>query len=168
MARSWSDFRKTIHVEDVIFDYARSGDLESIQNLDLTLERIDKKNTQGYSPLMLAAYNGNLEVARYLITKGANAESADLSGSTVLMGAAFKGQLDLVELLLASGAKIEARNAKNQTALDFANMFGRSEVALLLKSKQHKPLEFGIKDIFSGWISYFYKRRIFRWQINDS
>ena len=157
--RTWSDYKKTMREEDVIFSYARSGDLPAMRSLDLSGGRIHARNEKGYSALMLAAYNGNLEVALFLLASGADPNSADLSGSSVLMGAAFKGDLSIVRLLIDSGAEADARNAKNQSALDFAKMFGRAEVALFLKKHQRKPAVFGLMDILSGWGSFFVSKR---------
>ncbi len=157
--RTWADYKKTMREEDVIFSLARSGDLQSLRNLDLSGARIHTRNEKGYSALMLAAYNGNFEVAQFLLTHGADPNSADPSGSTVLMGAAFKGELLIVRLLIESGAEADARNSKNQSALDFAKMFGRAEVALFLKKHQRKPVVFGLMDILSGWRSFFVSKR---------
>ncbi|HVT04330.1 MAG TPA: ankyrin repeat domain-containing protein [Thermoanaerobaculia bacterium] len=157
--RTWTDFKKTMRAEDVIFSLARSGDLDSLRELELDAGRIDEKNEKGYSPLMLAAYNGNLEIARFLLSNGADSNTADPAGSTVLMGAAFKGDLAMVRMLIAAGARADARNDKGQTALDFANMFGRADVARFLKSQQEKPEVFGLADILSGWSSYLFPQR---------
>ncbi len=156
--RTWTDFKKTMREEDSIFEFARSGDLDSLRQLELTAERINARNTKGYSALMLAAYNGNVEVARFLLDRGADPDSADLTGSTVLMGAAFKGDLAIVRMLIDAGARVEARNARNQSALDFANMFGRADVARFLKSQKQSE-KFGLADVLSGWVSYLFPMR---------
>lgn len=69
--RRWDDYKKTIQVEDEIFDLCRTGDLDRLVFLkDLGL-RSGKKNSKGHSPLMLAAYHGNLNVVKFLIQHGA-------------------------------------------------------------------------------------------------
>ena len=157
--KAWQDYKQTIRVEAPQFQYARAGALVALRALNLSRADIDAKNVKGYSPLMLAAYHGRAEVVRYLLTRGADANSADNDGSTVLMGAAFKGDIDVVRLLIEAGADIDAHNAKGQTAIDFAHMFGRADIARFLKTCQRKPDKFGVNDIVSGWLSFFFNKR---------
>ena len=158
--RAWADYKKTIKEEDVIFSYARNGNLDSLMKLALLGEnKVNEKNHKGYSALMLATYHGHLKMAEYLLQNKADPNSKDLSGNTILMGAAFKVHLDLVQLLVESGADVNVLNSKNQSALDFATLFGRVKVVLFLKSIQQKPENFSLIDIFSSWSSYLLPKR---------
>lgn len=157
--KSWQDYKNTMGVEAPQFPYAREGALAALQALQLTHTDIDAKNHKGYSALMLAAYHGRVEVVRYLLERGADANTADNGGSTVLMGAAFKGDMEVVRLLVQAGADIDARNAKGQTATDFAHMFGRAEIARFFKTCQRQPETFGAMDVVFGWLSFFFNKR---------
>lgn len=157
--KSWHDYKRTMRTEAPQFQHAREGSLVALQALGLTCAEIDARNRKGYSALMLAAYHGHVEVVRYLLNRGADANTADNGGNTVLMGAAFKGDVEVARLLVQAGADIGARNAKGRTATDFAHMFGRAEVARLFKTCQREPETFGLKDIVSSWLSFFNKRR---------
>jgi uncharacterized protein len=112
---------------------------------------IDRKNAKGYSPLMLAAYNGHLEATRYLISIGADIDSTDNSGNSILMGVAFKGHKEILQLLLLHKANARHRNAAGQDALQFAQMFGRFDCADLLRSNQGKSRWW---QVISAWFSY--------------
>ena len=155
---AWEDYKKTMRTENPIFASARSGDLDALKFI-LNNENINLEDSKGYSPLMLAAYNGQEDVVKYLIAAGADINQTDYSSNSILMGAAFKGHLKIVKLLVAAGVDIEAQNTSGQSALQFAEMFGRSEVVLFLKSKLNKPEVFGLKDILSGWVTYFSSKR---------
>lgn len=158
--RSWSDYKKTMREEDEIFSLARAGDWEALQRLAASPTVVNQEDHKGYSPLMLAAYHGHLEAVRVLLAAGANPNGRDLGGSTILMGAAFKGHLAVVQALAEGGADVAAVNPKGQTALAFAQMFGRAEVARYLKARQDRDAVFGLRDVLSGWRSFFLSRRI--------
>jgi ankyrin repeat protein len=63
---------------------------------------------------------GNAELAKLLLTHGANADLPASRGTTVLAAAAGHGQAELVKLLLAHGAKVNAQGAYGRTPLHVA------------------------------------------------
>ncbi len=135
--RDWNEYKDTFNLSEDIFQLARSGEVNKLRELiDLNPELdINQKNHKGYSPLMLAVYNGNHEVSRMLLEEGADPNSSDLSGSTVLMGAAFKGDVEMVILLVNRGAKPDLINHNGITAEQWARAFGRRNVVALLSTK---------------------------------
>jgi ankyrin repeat protein len=96
----------------------------------------DRFSANGFTPLMRAAYNSNLGVARLLLKAGADANArVKNTGSTVLMGAAAKDSDAMIRLLVRNGARVNASNKKRMTALTFAATKGNtSSVRALLKS----------------------------------
>lgn len=83
-----------------VFDIARNGTLAEIQNLNKSNpDLINSLNENKSSPLILACYRGNIEVAQFLIenVKDINYNS-DMG--TALMAATYKNQPELVESLL--------------------------------------------------------------------
>lgn len=141
--RSYDDYIQKNPNEVSIFDYARSGDLQSLNaalaehpSLDINL-----KDHKGYSALMYAAYNGHADMVISLIAQGADIESPDKGGSTILMGVAFKGHADIAKILIDAGADIQATNFVGMNALQFSQMFGRTEVAALLGSAPQGPFQ---------------------------
>lgn len=62
-------------------------------------------------------------------------EYADGAANTPLHYAVVSGNLEMVKLLLDSGSNINHKNIYNRTALQKASMFGRIDVADLLKSQ---------------------------------
>ncbi len=80
----------------------------------------------GYTPLMLAAKNGNAPMLRALITAGAGVKDTTSTGVTPLMLAAASGRADAVKALLEHGADIKAvESTMQQDALMFASAHNR-------------------------------------------
>jgi len=89
-------------------------------------------NPPGWTPLIYAATNNQIEVMRYLIDAGANVNAEAPNGTTALMMAARGGHTEAVDLLLARGAEVNHRNQSGATALSWAQRggFGLIEQAL--------------------------------------
>ena len=69
-------------------------------------------NVAGRTPLMLAAFRGDLPATRRLLASGADVNARDKDGMTALMFASHEGHPTVVRELLRHGANIYAR-AKN-------------------------------------------------------
>ena len=82
---------------------------------------VNIRNTDGMTPLMIAAEAGHTDVVESLLNKGAhvNARSKNkyIPGETALMNAAEKGHTDTVQVLLANGADANARDKKGRSPL---------------------------------------------------
>ncbi|KAI1130000.1 hypothetical protein F5Y10DRAFT_138615 [Nemania abortiva] len=101
---------------------------------------LEVRDQIGRTPLLWAATNSNLELARFLLENGANVTAANNRGRTALHLSAEsndeKHRDDMVELLLRYGANPEATSDGGWTPLHNAAQSGHvSVVALLLKSK---------------------------------
>lgn len=95
---------------------------------------INEVNSKGHTPLILAAYKGNIGVVKFLIGKGADLNLQANEG-TALHGASYKGCKEIVFLLLQSGAQVNLQDRNGTTPLMYATFSGNLEVAsLLLKS----------------------------------
>ena len=102
-----------------IWKAAASGNLEVIkQHLEAGTD-VDVKDTPGGStPLLVAAAFGQVETAKFLIEKGANANATSNDGATALHGAAFFCRTEIVKLLLSKGAVVDTKNTRGETPLD--------------------------------------------------
>lgn len=92
-------------------------------------------STDGWTPLHLAAFFGQLDLANALLDLGApiNARSTNSMNNTPLHAAAAGGRTQLVELLLKRGADPNATQESGWTALHSAAQSGnRDMVAALL------------------------------------
>jgi ankyrin repeat protein len=118
--------------EDEIFSLSRKGDVRAITALDLSHGRLDEKDAEGETPLVLATTHGNLSLAQYLLSQGADPDAKEPSGETVLMGAARRGDLEMVKLLIQAEADPFLTNAAGETALDLAKSLQKPEIEAFL------------------------------------
>jgi ankyrin repeat protein len=89
-----------------------------------------------YTPLVIAAQNGNAAVMEPLIASGADANSKTANGTTVLMLAAASGNTEAVSLLLDKGADINAKESvRGLNAAMFAAASNRALVVALLAKR---------------------------------
>lgn len=124
-----------------IFDVARSGTLNEIEQLySKNKNCINEINEYGFSPLILACYKGNSEVAKFLIEKKSNFDYVSDEG-TALMAAVVRGKNELAKSLLENGANPNLTNLEGTTALMYASQFKNLElVKLLLQYKADKTI----------------------------
>jgi len=90
---------------------------------DLCIQMIRRNadvNKPGWAPLHYAATGGQLEVIRVLLDSHAYIDAESPNGSTPLMMAAMYGTSSAVKLLLESGADPAIKNSLGLTAIDFA------------------------------------------------
>lgn len=98
---------------------------------------LNAQSAQGESPLMLASLKGELELARKMISQGADVNK---TGWTPLHYAASMGQVDLIRLLLENHAYIDAESPNGTTPLMMAGMYGTAETVKLLLQEGADPL----------------------------
>eukprot|EP00922_Rhytidocystis_sp_ex-Travisia-forbesii_P006394 GHVS01009258.1.p1 GENE.GHVS01009258.1~~GHVS01009258.1.p1 ORF type:complete len:1164 (+),score=171.71 GHVS01009258.1:162-3653(+) len=72
---------------------------------------VNPLNSEGSSPLLLAALSGNTDVTRELLSAGANPNQTNNRGETPLLIAAHHLQPETLRLLLDAGSSIDARAA---------------------------------------------------------
>ncbi len=86
---------------------------------------INRRGVTGDLPLVRAARNGNLEIVRLLIERGATVDIGKENGDrTPLLEAAGQGHVDVVKFLLSKGADVNARG-KGLTPLLLACAWGQ-------------------------------------------
>jgi hypothetical protein len=124
-----------------LFDAARSNNLTEAKRLVEANADVNQQDDKGYTPLILATYNDNFEVAIFLLEHGAKTEVSDHSGRTALMGACFKGNEREVKLLLDHGANTAAKDTRGFTSMMYAVMFARLSVINELRSRQEPHIE---------------------------
>jgi len=86
-----------------------------------------------YTPLVLAARNGNAAVMAPLVAAGADVNSKTVNGTTALMLAAASGNVDSVKALLDKGADVNLKEpVRGLNAAMFAAASNRAAVVTLL------------------------------------
>lgn len=92
----------------------------------------DHKNKKGQTLCWLAAYNGQLELLKKLIHKGANYEIKDPKGVSPLMAASMKGHTEIVEYLVHKVRNVDEKRSDSQTALSLSIQYDRDEIIKIL------------------------------------
>jgi hypothetical protein len=92
----------------------------------------NKKNADGYTPLMRGVLNQNKNFVEYLITAGASLEEVSRDGETALFMAAREQDLDLVKRLVERGANINATSNNGSNVCSLAYEQNNNEAPDLL------------------------------------
>jgi ankyrin repeat protein len=124
-----------------IFDIARKGTLEQLKKIHSTnTDTINSISKEGYSPLTLACYYNNNEVAKYLAEHVKDIDSKSGYG-TPLMAATVKRNTELVKLLIEKDANPNKTDVNGSTALHFSVIFSYEDIVeLLINAKADKNL----------------------------
>lgn len=120
----------------LLFEAARLGRTDLIDPLVKAGADVDAYDPRGFTPLILAAYDGHPDTVEALIAHGADACKPDATqGNTAQMGVAFKGDDVIAARLLKAGCDVDARNHAGQTALMMAALFARvRQIDMLVKA----------------------------------
>lgn len=123
-----------------VFDIARKGTVKEVrEQLKSNPDAFKTINVDGFSPLLLACYRGNNEVAKLLIETGCDINQKSSMG-TPLMAAVVKGNAAIVQYLLLKNANVNLTDENGTTALMYAVMFKNKELVILLLQKNADKL----------------------------
>jgi len=119
-----------------IFEVSRNGTIIELNKLyNENPEIINYKNEEGYTPLVLACYSGNVEVVSFLIDNVSDINGTSTHG-TPLMAAVYKGYTEIVSILLEYGVNVDVTDVKGTTAAHYAVMFKNYDIVRqLVKAK---------------------------------
>jgi ankyrin repeat protein len=123
-------------INSLLFNYIiKYGYRSSLQQLLTQDKGLIHSKYLGDSLLHQAAWQGQTEIAKLLIEKGANVNAQNEEGNTPLHFAAWEGQTETVKLLIEKGANVNAQNEEGNSPLHLAAMFGKTETVKLLLEK---------------------------------
>ena len=114
---------------------AAKGDLKLLQKLLIGVAKVDIRNEDGQTPLMLAAQGGHAEAVTFLLDRGANLKSRSDFGSHVICFAAESGNLKTLQIIMERGADVNSANEGGGSPLIFAAQSGNMELAKFLIQK---------------------------------
>lgn len=125
-----------------VFDVARKGTIEQIKELVMANPSVvNNINKEGFSPLILACYRGNNDVAKYLIENNCDINGNSAMG-TPLMSCIVKGNNEMSAFLIEKKANPNLADVNGMTALIYSVQFQNINIIeLLLKNnadKSHK------------------------------
>ncbi|XP_074604823.1 ankyrin repeat and MYND domain-containing protein 2-like [Brevipalpus obovatus] len=120
--------------ERLLFDKINERKIEEVKILlNATDVRINCADENGMSFLCQAAFKGDHEMCRLLLSNGANVnDTQHVFGYTALMFAAIGGHLKVAGLLLEAGADVNHINSVGRTAAQMAGFVGQHEVVSMI------------------------------------
>lgn len=117
--------------ETVLLTAARTGDVESLALLIDAGANVNERETwRGQSALMWAAGEGNLEVVKQLVAKGADISARSTRGFTPLLFAAREGKTEIVRELLDIGADINEALPAGQAVVNENGMAAAAQTGM--------------------------------------
>jgi len=106
--------------------------VHTVASKDVNVNCVDE---HGMSPLQHACYKGNLEIAKFLLDRGADVNQNDHEHSyTALMFAALGGHAALLSLLLEHGANVGALNSVGRNASQMAAFVGQHRSVAIINN----------------------------------
>jgi ankyrin repeat protein len=105
------------------------------------------EETNGKTPLMSAARQGDVAAVARMISAGADVNASNAGGATALMFASLNGDPKVTSLLVRAGADTDSKAKLGWTALALAAVKGHTEVAEVLLDAGANQ---GVRDAY-GW-----------------
>lgn len=127
---------KDLGMRAVPADMMRAAESQDVEQLRLFLKAgmaVDTRDARDWTPLMVAAFNGNEAAAKLLIESGANVSACDRGGYTPLHWAALKGYAEVVKLLVGR-IDVNVQSTSGLTPLLQASASGHVAAASALLS----------------------------------
>ncbi|MEE2615236.1 MAG: ankyrin repeat domain-containing protein [Verrucomicrobiota bacterium] len=130
-----------------IWEAAATGDIDRLDELlGKDPKVVYATDTSGSTPLHHAAWTGQIETIKWLISNNANIDSQNNLQWTPLHWATRNGQTQSVKLLLDHNAKVDTPGNLNQTSLHLAAKHNLEKIVTILltaKANPNKPDIFG-------------------------
>jgi ankyrin repeat protein len=136
------------NLDESLLNAVDRGDVAETRKALQTGAKVDLRNNQGRTPLMIAANAGHFDVATILVDKGAdvNARTPTQTGSSVLAFAVGGKNLKTIDYLISHGAELDLKSRDGSTPLCHAAVRGETEIVALLLSKGADPNLYGMHD----------------------
>ncbi len=93
-----------------------------------------RNNDDGNTGLHWASSYGFTEMAKLLVSHGADVNLKNMEGNSPLHWAAGQGNTEIVKILVSKGANINAKGKSNWTPLRWAEAMGHKDIAEILRS----------------------------------
>ena len=128
---SYEKSHGNIHIDELINTIA-AGDMYIVKWFMRKNININKEGTGGWTPVLMAAAEGKIEILSLLLQYGGNPNHQNFMKATALMHAAIHNDVEVMQLLLDYGADINLQDFKGNTALMNAISYGHSKAAIFL------------------------------------
>lgn len=128
------------HPHSLLLDASANGDTATISRWIAEGADINVANEKGWTPLVIAAFNQNMETVEALVDAGADVNHQSVNGTTVFLYTKTKimetGEYSLLDYLLQKGAEINTRDFKKEwTVFQYVQNIGHAEMEHYLINK---------------------------------
>lgn len=96
---------------------------------------LKNKTSMGSTPLMMSSEYKSLEIAKYLINKGADIDIQDNNGDPVINWSAYYGNIPFTKLMLENGAKTNLKSIHSDGVMQVALKEWQESIVELLLEK---------------------------------
>lgn len=114
-----------------LFEASETGQVGEVARiLDDLPQLVSKRNSKGWTPLIVSSFYNKRAVVELLLQRGANPNECGINGTTVLMYAKTKSLHDadstyaLLDFLISSGADCSRTDCSGKTILDYVRASG--------------------------------------------
>jgi ankyrin repeat protein len=133
--REWTALTATrqknhLETEQILLDAGATDPLNTAEEQsksEVTLTP-DVEKQAGWTPLMYAAWRGELQAVKQILHTRPDVDATDIDGHTALSRAAWRGHVEIVNELLAAGSDPNMRQNNGFTPLLWATQDGHVEV----------------------------------------
>ncbi|XP_078719115.1 pre-mRNA splicing regulator USH1G [Lampetra fluviatilis] len=119
-------------MNDTYHKAARDGYLDLLR--EATKKDLNAPDEDGMTPTLWAAYHGNLDALRLIVSRAGDPDKCDIWGNTPLHLAGANGHLDCLTFLISFGANVWCLDNDYHTPLEMAAMKGHMECVRYLDS----------------------------------
>jgi ankyrin repeat protein len=121
--------------DQLIYEIRQCDRIDPIIELLAKGADVNYSNALGWTPLMYAARNSRIEIAKLLIDLGAEVNAKDGKGNNALVYAVWRNNLGMAVLLLDNGADMTVRDRQAADLIGHAKTWGNLEMADLLAKR---------------------------------
>lgn len=115
-----------------LYAAAECGDLADVRRHIRNGGDVNRAEAEGWTPLMLAAFQGNVRLMDCLLSHGARLDAQNHKGATPLLVAIYAGEWETVQWLVANGTNVQLPTAQGCTPLMLAVRKGDIRMIRLL------------------------------------
>lgn len=127
--------KETSIMTDALHRATEQQDTEQVKKLIKDGVDINAQDSQGRTPLMIAAYNEDYDTAKVLIKAGADVNIQDNMKNNPYLYASAEGYNDILRIIIGAGADTKITNRYGGTGLIPASEHGYVEVVDMLLTK---------------------------------
>ena len=101
---------------------------------------VNARMSGGWTPIMIAAKYGRVQLLRDLLRANARVNLTDNSGNTALILAVMARQAQVVRILAASRANLDHQNEEGMSAFQIAALMDQNDILQILENAQRQAV----------------------------